>query len=120
MSQKITMRFGNAEVAGPLNDTATARAFADKLPATIRVSGTGIDFCGRMPFELPYERRQVHRGWANGDVNYNPGGGWFALLFADEENSMRYGDQVSIGRVDGDLGVLRELSGSYDLVIERG
>ena len=30
MSQKITMRFGNAEVAGTLNDTAPARAFAAK------------------------------------------------------------------------------------------
>ena len=33
---------------------------------------------------------------------------------------MRYGDQVSIGRVDGDLDMLCELSGTYDLVIERG
>ncbi|MCH3944069.1 MAG: cyclophilin-like fold protein [Atopobiaceae bacterium] len=119
MSQEITMRFGQTEVGATLNDSETARAFAKGLPVTIRVSGTGIDLCGRMPSELPYEQRQVHRGWQDGDVNYNPGGGWFAVLFADEENSMRYGDQVNIGRVDGDLAVLRGLSGSYDLVIER-
>ncbi|MCH3942860.1 MAG: cyclophilin-like fold protein [Atopobiaceae bacterium] len=119
MPQNITMRFGSTEVGATLDDSETARAFAEKLPTTIHVSGTGVDFCGRMPFELPYEQRQVHRGWKDGDVNYNPGGGWFAVLFADEENSMRYGDQVSMGRVDGDLSVLRGLSGTYDLTIER-
>ena len=119
MTTKICMRFGETTVQAELNDTDTARAFASKLPATIRVSGTGIDFCGRTPFGLPYEKSQVGRGWTNGDVNYNPGGGWFALLFDDEENSSRYGDQVNMGRVVGPLDMLHELSGSYDLVIER-
>ena len=119
MATKINLRFGETSIPVELNDTETALAFAQELPATIHVNGTGIDFCGRMPFELPYEESQVGHGWVNGDVNYNPGGGWFALLFDDEENSKRYGDQVNIGRVTGQLGVLHELSGSYDLVIER-
>ena len=119
MAIKINMKFGDVCVSAELNETETARAFAQKLPATIRVSGTGIDFCGQMPFALPYEKSQVGRGWTNGDVNYNPEGGWFALLFDDEENSKRYGDQVNMGRVIGSLEVLHKLSGSYDLVIER-
>ena len=119
MPTKINMRFGDVSVPAELNDTATALAFSQKLPATIRVSGTGIDFCGRMPFELPYEEARVGRGWANGDVNYNPSGGWFAVLFDDEESSSRYGDQVNMGRVTGPLDALRGLSGSYDLTIER-
>ena len=119
MATKINLRFGKTTIPAELNDTNTALAFAQKLPTTIRVSGTGIDFCGRMPFGLPYEESQVGCGWTNGDVNYNPGGGWFALLFDDEENSKRYGDQVNMGRVTGGLEVLHELSGSYDLVIER-
>lgn len=119
MLTKVNMRFGKVSIPAELNDTETARAFASKLPTTIRVNGTGIDFCGRMPFDLPYEEEQVGRGWTNGDVNYNPGGGWFALLFDDEENSARYGDQVNMGRVTGPLDVLHKLSGSYDLVIER-
>lgn len=119
MATKIKMRFGETTVQAELNDTETARAFAHRLPTTINVSGTGIDFCGRMPFDLPYEESQVGRGWSNGDVNYNPGGGWFALLFDDEENSKRYGDQVNMGHVIGQLDVLHELCGSYDLVIER-
>lgn len=116
---KITLNFGSVSIPATLNDTETARAFADKLPAIIRVSGTGIDFCGQMPFSLPYEQRQVDRGWKDGDINYNPGGGWFALLFDDEENSKRYGDQVNMGHVGAPLDILHELDGSFDLVIER-
>ena len=104
MSTKINMRFGDVTVQAELNDTDTARAFAAMLPATIRVSGTGIDFCGRMPFGLPYEESQVRRGWTNGDVNYNPGGGWFAHLFDDEENSMRYADHRTADEMVGLLG----------------
>lgn len=118
-TSSIILHFGDVEVKGVLNDTETARAFASKLPCRIRVSGTGIDFCGQMPFELPYEQGRVKHGWKNGDINYNPGGGWFALLFDDEENSQRYGDQVNMGCVACPLDVLHELSGSYDLLVEK-
>ena len=119
MATDIIMRFGETEVAGTLRDTECARAFAAQLPLTIRVGGTGMDFCGPMPVELPYEQDEVHHGWTNGDINYNPEGGWFALLFAGEEDSGRYGDQVIMGRVTSPLDVLHTLSGSYDLVIDR-
>jgi len=119
MTTKINLTFGSVVVEATLNDTATAQAFAAKLPATVSVNGTGIDFCGQMPFSLPYEDAQVHHGWTNGDLNYNPGGGWLALLYGGEEDSMRYGDQVIMGRVEGDdLARVRQLSGSYDLRIE--
>lgn len=115
----IIMHFGETEIRGVLNDTGTARAFADRLPVRIRVSGTGIDFCGPMPFALPYEQGQVGFGWTNGEINYNPGGGWFAVLFDDQENSRRYGDQVNIGHVTSPLEVLHELSGSYEVLVEK-
>lgn len=120
MAGKIILRFGDTVVPAQLNDTETARAFSRRLPVTIHVSGTGVDFCGRMPFSLPYEQEQVHSGWTDGDVNYNPGGGWLAVLYDGQEGSGVYGDQVVMGRIAAeDLPRLRELSGSYDLVVER-
>lgn len=119
MGQRIVMHFDNIAIYGELNDTETAQEFANHLPATIHVNGTGIDFCGQMPFSLPYKPEQVHHGWTNGDINYNPDGGWFAILFDDEENSQRYGDQVVMGRVEGSLEILHKLSGSYNVEIER-
>lgn len=119
MGTRIKLCFDETVVEAELNDTETARAFVAHLPTSIRVSGCCIDFCGKMPFDLPYEGTQVRRGWTNGDVNYNPGGGWFAVLFDDEENSARYGDQVNMGCVTGSLDVLHALSGSHTLVVER-
>ncbi len=118
MPTEIVMRFGEESVSATLNDTETAQAFAENLPASIRVRGASIDFCGRMPWKLPYEQSQVGHGWINGDVNYNPGGGWFAVLFGDEENSRRYGDQVNIGQVSESLDVFQRLGGAYDVEIE--
>ena len=118
MSRTVLMHFGDTTITGKLNDTDTAKAFAERLPLTITVSGTGIDFCGRMPGSLPYEPSQVHNGWRNGDINYNPEGGWFAILFDDEEHSERYDDQVVMGRVTDSLDVFHALRGSYDVRIE--
>lgn len=119
MGARIQLDFGDVQVPATLNDTDTARVFAQALPLTVQVSGTGIDFCGTLPLDLPYEPDQVGYGWTDGDVNYNPQGGWFALLFADQENSGRYGDQVNLGRVEGPLDALRTLQGSFSLRITR-
>ena len=51
---KISLRFGDTTGPAPLNDTETVRAFAAKLPVSIRVHGTGVGFCGRILFFLPY------------------------------------------------------------------
>ena len=117
----INLIFGDTTVKVELNDTDTAQAFYEKLPLTIPVSGTGLDFCGRIPVKLPYEQSQVHNGWTNGDVNYNPQGGWFAVLHSGEAESGIYDDQVVMGRIaEEDLSVVQGLDGSFDLVIEKG
>lgn len=118
-STKILMHFGDTCVKATLNESETAQKFIEHLPVTIPVNGTGIDFCGQMPFSLPYEESQVHFGWKNGNVNYNPEGGWFAVLFDDEENSQRYGDQVNMGRIEGPLDELHALHGAYKVRIEQ-
>lgn len=118
MAQAIVMHVGDVTVSAQLNDTAAARAFAALLPVTVRMSASAVGICGAAPFGLPADYASIHRGWANGDVNYNPGGGWLAVFFDDEENSRRYGDQLTIGRVTGPLAPLRALFGAYDVLIE--
>ena len=53
--ETINLVFGDTTVKAELNDTDTAQVFYEKLPLTIPVSGTGLDFCGRIPVKLPYE-----------------------------------------------------------------
>lgn len=116
--RRIVMHFEDMEISALLNDTAAARSLVAGLPVTVRMSASAVGICGAAPFELPVDSAHVHRGWANGDINYNPGGGWLAVFYEDEENSRRYGDQLTIGRVEGSLASLRALVGSYDVVIE--
>ncbi len=118
MAQGIVMHFADVTVPAQLNDTAAARAFAALLPVAVRMSASAVGVCGAAPFELPVNSASIHRGWANGDINYNPGGGWLAVFFDDEENSPRYGDQLTIGRVTGPLIPLHTLIGTYDVLIE--
>ena len=54
----------------------------------------------------------------NGDIDFATDGNWFTILFDNEENSDSYGYQVNLGKVDSELSVLKNLSGSYEVRIE--
>lgn len=117
MGRRIAVRLGDVTVRALLNDTPAARALAEHLPLTLRMCASTVGCCGALPFSLPADPALVHRGWTDGDLNYSPSGGWLAIFFDDERNSMRYGDQLTIGRVDGPLEVLRALDGRPDVLL---
>lgn len=117
MGRRIAVRLGDVTVRATLNETPAARALAERLPLTLRMCASTVGCCGALPFSLPVNPALVHRGWTDGDLNYNPSGGWLAIFFDDERNSMRYGDQLTIGRVDGPLEVLRALDGRLDVLL---
>lgn len=117
MGRRIAVRLGDVTVHATLNETPAARALAERLPLVLRMCASTVGCCGALPFSLPADPALVHRGWTDGDLNYNPSGGWLALFFDDERNSMRYGDQLTIGRVDGPLEVLRALDGRLDVLL---
>ena len=116
----IVMHFGDVAISAQLNDSAAAHALFTRLPMVIPMSASSVGICGAAPLELPVDFARIHRGWTNGDVNYNPASGWLAVFFDDEENSQRYDDQFTIGHIEGSLTQLRALAGSYDVVIEAG
>ena len=117
MGRRIAVRLGDVTVCATLNETPAARALAERLPLVLRMCASTVGCCGALPFSLPADPALVHRGWTDGDLNYNPSGGWLAIFFDDERNSMRYGDQLTIGRVDGPLEVLRALDGRLDVLL---
>ena len=114
-ARRIGLDFGTCEVVALLEDSATVVAFAELLPLSLTVCCTGVALCAAMPRALPVEADAVHRGWRNGDVTYSPTGGWLSVLIGDEENSQRYGDQVTLGHLEGDLEGLRRLEGRCEL-----
>lgn len=114
---RINMHFGDTVIPGTLNDSETAQALIKMLPYTVRVNRYSHDFCGVMD-PLPYKEENVHYGWLNGDIDFARDANYFTILFDDEENSEQYGHQINIGKVDGDLSVIRNLRGSYEVRIE--
>jgi len=111
MPNKIILDFNGTTVEAELNDSDTSREFYDALPLRISVGTSGVDYCGQMSLSLSYDDAQVGRGWRNGDVNYNPRGGWFAVFFAGEEESQAYDDQLNMGRLaDGAVETLASVS----------
>ena len=115
---RINLHFGDTVLPGILNDCDTAKALIEMLPYTVHMSSYSHDFCGVMPEELPYNEEEVHWGWLNGDIDYAINAPYFTILHSDEENSEQYEYQVNIGVLDCELSRIRDLSGSYDVLIE--
>ena len=115
---KINIRIGDVVVPATLNDSETARAFAEKPPLSLKMNNSGLDFCGILPEALPYEAKQVHNGWLNGDIDFATDGNWLAILYAGEEKFETYGHQVNRGKVDCELSRLADLDGTYQVHIE--
>lgn len=115
---QINIHFGDTVLPGILNDCDTAKALIDMLPYTVHMNSYSHDFCGVMPDSLPYNEDEVHYGWLNGDIDYAIDAPYFTILHSDEDISERYGYQVNIGVLDCELSQIRELSGSYDVLIE--
>ncbi len=115
---RIIMRFGATAIPGVLNDSQTAKALVSKLPYTVRMSRYSHDLCGVMPDALPYDEKEVHYGWLNGDIDYAINAPYFTILFEDEEASEQYGHQVNIGVITCPLDAMRSLQGSFDVRIE--
>lgn len=114
---RINMYFGETLISGILNDSKTAQALIEKLPMTQHVSRYSHDFCG-VTEELPYDKKDEHNGWLNGDIDYATDAPYFTILFEDEEVSEQYGNQVNIGVIDCPLSKISELDGDYDVRIE--
>ena len=115
---RVELWIGEAAVPVELNGSTAARALAARLPQVLSMGVSSVGCCGQLGFSLPCDAADVHPGWRDGDLNYKPEGDWLALFFDDEENSARYGGQVTLGRVNGPLDALRELEGTHDVRIE--
>ena len=115
---RILLHFDDTVIPGVLNDSDTAKALVEKLPYTVHMNSYSHDFCGVMPDELPYNEDEVHYGWLNGDIDYAIDAPYFTILHSDEEISEQFGYQVNIGVITCELSRIRDLSGSYDVMIE--
>ena len=115
---RVELRIGEVAVPVELDGSAASRALVARLPLELPMSVSSVGCCGQLPLSLPHPAADVHPGWCDGDLNYKPEGDWLALFFDDEENSARYGGQVTLGHAAGPLDALRDLSGTHDVRID--
>lgn len=115
---KVNIIIGDIVIPATLNDGMTAKALISRLPFTMKLRKYAHDYCGVMENPLPYDEKDVHYGWLNGDIDFARDGNYFTILYEDEEKSKQYGHQINIGKIDGPLSVIKNMPREIELRIE--
>ncbi|SOC12903.1 hypothetical protein SAMN05877809_106165 [Rhodobacter sp. JA431] len=116
MPTPIQITAGQTVLNAVLNDTTTARALAARLPMTVEGQRAEFDYCCIARTALETNPAELQDGWTNGDLLY--GGGWFAILFAGQEQSKSYRDQMIVGHLEeGELARVRALGANESFTL---
>ncbi|WP_218925556.1 cyclophilin-like fold protein [Leuconostoc sp. DB-1] len=115
---KINIVVGDKKIPATLNDSKSSKQLISMLPYTVKVSRYTHDYCGVMNDPLRYDEKDVHYGWLNGDIDFARDANYFTILFKDEDESEQFGDQINLGKVDGDLSQISSLDSEVDMKIE--
>jgi len=114
----ITLTIGDTVIPATLNNSKSAKELISRLPYTVNLHRYSHDYCGVMADPLPYDEADVHNGWLNGDIDFARDGNYFTILFEDEENSQQFGHQITMGKIDGPLSVIKNLGRDIEVKIE--
>ncbi|EHL70855.1 cyclophilin-like fold protein [Cloacibacillus evryensis] len=115
---KVRLVVGDKVIPATLNDSRSAKELISRLPYTVSMSKYSHDYCGVMARPLSYDKKDVHNGWLNGDIDFATDGNYFTILYKDEDISKQFGFQVNIGVIDAPLSVMDTLPGSIEMRIE--
>jgi len=115
---EIILTAGDTIIPAGLNDSRAARELIGRLPCTVRLHRYEHDYCGVMSPPLSYDEGDLHHGWQNGDIAFAADGGYFAILYKDEEISQQFGNLVTLGKLSGAPSVMESLDAEISLRIE--
>ena len=82
---KVRLVVGDKVIPATLNDSRSAKELISRLPYTVSMSKYSHDYCGVMARPLSYDKKDVHNGWLNGDIDFATGGNYFTILYKDED-----------------------------------
>ncbi len=115
MITKMTITVNGQTLTATLENNATARAFAAKLPLTLPMMNLyGREMCYRFPESLPTDNART-RGYEVGEIVYYPPMHSFVIMYA--QNGERFQMQ-SIGRVEGNVSIFEGI-GDVDVRFEK-
>lgn len=115
---EITLTAGDKAIPAVLNDSRASRELINRLPCTMRLHRYEHDYCGVMGSPLPYGEEDLQNGWQNGDIAFAADGGYFAVLYKDEEISQKFGNLVTLGKINEAPSVMELLDAEISLKIE--
>ena len=122
MPQKIDIIAENVQVEAELNDSPTAKSIVNTLPidALVQRWGGEIYFSIPVTSKLETDSREVLQA---GELGFWPTGSAFCIFFgttpASNGDEIRAASAVNIiGKINGDLSKLWEVSSGNDIVIK--
>jgi hypothetical protein len=124
MPRKILFTVDGNALAGELNDSATARALEGRLPLKVRLSRWGDEYYGSIGAPLGVKQApDAREEMAVGELAYWPPGNALCLFFgptpASDGPEPRAASPVNpVGRLTGDLGILKGLGSSVTSEME--
>ena len=122
MERSIRIKAGELQLNADLNNTETGKAIWDTLPITASASAWGDEIYFGIPVDSELEdgKEVVDLG----DLGYWPPGHAFCIFFgptpASNGDEIRPASAVTvIGKVQGDVTLLRQVPSGTRIVIER-
>ena len=124
MPTKIKLTFEGHELAAELNDSETAKAIARRLPLTVRMSRWGDEYYGGIGAKLDVSpAKDARDDMAVGELAYWIPGNALCVFFgptpvSDGDEPKAASPVNPVGKVTGDVKVLKKLGGSVTLRVE--
>src|SRR5215213_8497576 len=114
----IRITFGDAQLTGRLDDTATARDLAAQLPLTLTFRDhNGVEKTAALPRELSLKGAPEAHDPAARDIGYWAPDGDLAFYYDDDAPAFE--GIVRIGEINGDVQALARWSGDVEATVER-
>lgn len=115
---KVNLIVGKTVIPATLNDSKSAQELISRLPYEVQLNKYTHDYCGVMAKPLSYDKKDVHNGWLNGDIDFATDGNYFTILYKDEDISKQFGFQVNMGVINAPLSVMDTLPSNITMRIE--
>ena len=97
MATQIVLKADGKTIPAALNETLAAKEFIKRLPFKVSGFRSAVDYCCKAACGI-FDPMETQSGWKNGDISL--AGGWFAVLFDGEEESMNYHGMMVIGHIE--------------------
>jgi uncharacterized protein len=124
MTTRIAVTIGQVMLEGELFDTPSGREIANTLPIEAIPNEWGDEFYFAIPVTLPLDETATRRVKV-GDIGYWPPGRALAIFFGPTPLSPGFepvpASEVNlVGRINGDVKLLRKAKGAKKVRIEKG